>query len=448
MSKRDVDSRLVEAIEKHAFVLGGALSEYDPIISAARDKQFVLIGEASHGTGEFYRTRAEITRRLIEEEGFDAVAVEADWPDAYAINRFVSGGPTETSATEVLAVFERFPTWMWANHDILHFIEWLAAHNQFDGSPPVGFYGLDLYSMNSSIHAVIEYLDKIDPAAASRARLRYSCLDQFMDEPAAYGHATEMGLSQSCEEDIIDQLTELRHKAYDYMRLDGFVLEEEHFCAEQNAKLVRNAEGYYRSMFGARANSWNVRDRHMFETLEDLAAHLGDRIGREARIVVWAHNSHIGNAAATEMSRRGELNIGQLAREAFGDKVLLVGFSTCRGTVSAASNWNQPVERKKVSEPFPGSYEHVFHHVNHKRFMIDLRAENEAVYLLREERLQRAIGVIYRPESERESHYFYADLPQQFDFMIHIDETTAVRPLDIPTRWQKAETEETYPTGL
>ncbi len=445
---------LIHALNTQAHEIVDTTEEYDSIVEAAKDKRLVLIGEASHGTKEFYHTRAQITQRLIEECGFDAIAVEADWPDAYAINRFVSTTAPTISAEEALAVFERFPTWMWANAEVLSFVEWLSAFNQSPSlfatnrTRPVGFYGLDLYSMSTSIHAVVEYLEGVDPDAAERARQRYACLDHFIDDPQAYGQATEFGLVKSCEQEIIEQLIEMRHKAYDYMKLNGFVAGDEYFCAEQNAKLVRNAETYYRSIYRGRQSSWNIRDQHMYETLKDLAGHVSRQQQHPARLIVWAHNSHVGNAAATEMSRRHELNIGQLVRESFGEDALHIGFSTCRGTVSAASNWDAPIEKKRVRAPLPDSYEDVFHRVNFDNFYVNLRENNEATELLREPRLQRAIGVIYRPESERTSHYFYACLPQQFDFIIHFDETSAVEPLDIPVHWHRGELDETYPSGL
>lgn len=451
--RKDIDKALITAIEKHAMPLGGAMSDYDPVIHAAQNKAFVMIGEASHGTKEFYRARAEMTERLIQESGFDAVAVEADWPDAYRVNRFVSLSSDEP-AGKALSDFERFPTWMWRNKEVFQFIEWLQAYNfefrkeDTEGHAPAGFYGLDLYSMSTSIHAVIAYLDKIDPIAARRARIRYGCLDHFMNNPQAYGYATEIGLTESCENDIIEQLIELLSNAQEYMKKDGFVAEEEYFCAQQNAKLVKNAEHYYRAMFRGRPNSWNLRDKHMFDTLEDLADHLGKRLGRDPRIVVWAHNSHIGNAGATEMKKRGEFNIGQLVRSAYKEKTLLVGFSTCRGTVTAADNWDDPERTMQVNEPFPGSYEDVFHHVNYKSFLLDLRTGNEAVDKLMEPRLQRAIGVIYRPDTERYSHYFLSCLPEQFDFILHYDETHAVEPLRTAMHAHRGELDETYPSGL
>ncbi len=453
MTKTDIDSVLVEAIGRHACPIGGAMFDYDPIVSAAQNCRHVLIGEASHGTREFYRARAEITERLIDELGFDAVAVEADWPDAYTVNRHVCSAGSNVSPEAALADFERFPTWMWRNVEILHFVNWLRAFNiqnanSGEGRRPVGFYGLDLYSMSTSAHAVIDYLDKTDPEAAMRARIRYSCLDHFAENPQSYGRAIEFGITEDCEDEIVAQLVELRKKAREYMEADGLVAEDEFFCAEQNAKLVRNAEKYYRAMFRGRPNSWNLRDQHMFETLQDLDRHLSDQLGREARIVVWAHNSHVGNAGATDMSRRGEFNIGQLVQHEMGEEALLIGFTTCRGTVTAASGWDAPVERKTVRDPMPDSYEEVFHHVNHKQFLIDLREDNEAVDMLMVPRLERAIGVIYRPETERSSHYFRCCLPEQFDFLLHFDVTEAVEPLDTTPHWRQGELDETYPSGL
>ena len=455
---------LISALEKHVIPMGGALLDYDEIIDAAKDKKFVLIGEASHGTKEFYRARAEITRRLIEEAGFDAVAVEADWPDAYTVNRYVSNPQIKSSSERALKDFERFPTWMWRNTEVQNFIEWLFSYNYThcllkpETVNNVGFYGLDLYSMSTSAHAVINYLDKVDPLAAKKARERYSCLDDFLDKPQAYGYATKLGLTESCEKDIINQLVSLREKAFDYMRKDGLIAQEEYFCAKQNAKLVKNAEEYYRSMFRGRPNSWNLRDQHMLETLEDLVIHLrqnkknqqatNNAVKHDVKIVVWAHNSHVGNAAATEMSQRGEFNVGQLVREKYGNNSLLIGFSTCRGTVTAASDWDAPIERKRIRAPLPNSYEDIFHQVNHKQFILNLQETNEAVDLLMEPRLQRAIGVIYRPETERQSHYFVSCLPRQFDFLLHYDETHAVKPLKITPHWHRGEMDETYPTGL
>jgi erythromycin esterase-like protein len=448
-----IDPGLVDVLEKHAQALRGSSSDYDHLIQAARAKKFVLLGEASHGTAEFYRVRAEITRRLIEEEGFDAVAVEADWPDAYRVNRFVSRMSNDTDADMALSNFERFPTWMWRNTEVKAFVEWLRDFNKRERTPKtvnqyVGFFGLDLYSMTSSIQAVLAYLDKTDPAGATIARARYACFGQFINDPQAYGYAIASGRWDSCEQEVIEQLIELQRKGRLYIERDGAFAGSEYFSARQNAELVKNAEEYYRAMFRGRPNTWNLRDRHMFETLEKLADHLQFWLKREPRIAVWAHNSHLGNAAATDMGQRGEINIGQLVTERYPDKVLRIGFSTSRGTVTAATDWDGPAETKTVREPLRDSYEEIFTGLQKKRFYVDLRGASEAADVLRDKRLQRAIGVIYRPETERISHYFYACLPRQFDFMIHIDETEAVKPLRSFMHKRPGEMDETYPSGL
>ncbi|WP_339863823.1 erythromycin esterase family protein [Paremcibacter congregatus] len=448
------DKHLIAALEKNACSVGESLREYDDIVDAAADKQVVLLGEATHGTHEFYRARAELSQRLIIEQGYNTIAVEADWPDAYAINRYVSGLYPGTTARAALDHFERFPTWMWANHDVQHFITWLRAYNELYAckARPIGFYGLDLYSMSTSIHAVIAYLEKTDPESAAVARERYSCLDHFMENPQSYGLAMTLGLTDSCENEIIAQLVDIRKKSYQYMVKDGLLAADEYFCAEQNAKVVCNAEKYYRAMFSnkntSRQNLWNMRDQHMFETYQALAGYLSEKSYKPAKTIIWAHNSHIGNAAATEMSRRGEFNIGQLARETYGDKALLIGFSTAEGSVTAASNWDAPARSKTVRPPIPGSYEDIFHQVNQKNFLINLREENDVTDLLLSPRLQRAIGVIYRPDTERESHYFEAILPEQFDYLIHFNTTTAVVPLAVTPHWHQGELDETYPSGL
>ncbi|SFN29783.1 Erythromycin esterase homolog [Nitrosospira briensis] len=457
MPRIDYHHHLINTLEGAAQPLKQAGTGHDVLIHAIREqvkgKQFVLIGEASHGTAEFYRIRAEVSQHLIVEEGFDAVAVEADWPDAYRVNRFVSGRSDDTEADAALSDFERFPTWMWRNTEVLAFVAWLRNYNEETGrykgqQESVGFYGLDLYSMTTSMEAVLAYLDKIDPQEAAVARARYGCFGQFISNPQAYGYAIASGRWDSCEQEVITQLMQLQRKARLYMEKDGVFAGNEYFSAQQNAELVKNAEEYYRAMFRGRPNTWNLRDRHMFETLEKLSGHLGSRLGREARIIVWAHNSHLGNAAATEMGQRGEINIGQLVTEKYADKALRIGFSTSRGKVTAATDWDGPAETKTVRDPLPGSYEEIFSQLEKKRFFFYLRGVGEAVDMLGERRLQRAIGVIYRPETERISHYFYATLPRQFDFMIHIDKTEAVQPLPAISHKRPGEMDETYPSGL
>ncbi len=426
--------------------LSGAAEDYDGLLDLIGDADVVLLGEASHGTHEFYRERALITRRLIEEKGFGAVAVEADWPDAYRVNRYVRGAPEDADAEEALRGFRRFPTWMWRNAEVLDFVGWLRTHNdQCGADAAVGFFGLDLYSLYTSTAEVIAYLERIDPPAAQRARERYACFEHFGGEQA-YGRAVSLGISESCRRGVIAQLTELQRGADGYLRRDGIAAEDEQFYAEQNARLVASAEEYYRSMFGEAASSWNLRDRHMADTLARLRTHRA-RHGDRGRIVVWEHNSHVGDARLTEMGGRGELNVGQLARQRWPDDVALVGFTTYSGTVTAASGWDAPAERKRVRPALPESYEALFHEVGEPRFIVDLLS-GQTAEILRSPRLERAIGVIYRPETERASHYFSARLAGQFDAVIHIDETRAVEPLERAAGWELGEPPETYPTAL
>lgn len=427
--------------------LRGGADDYDALLELIGDARFVLIGEASHGTHEFYRERALITRRLIEERGFGAVAVEADWPDAYRVNRYVRGAPEDADAEEALRGFRRFPTWMWRNAEVLDFVGWLRAHNdRVPGEQAVGFYGLDLYSLHASVAEVIAYLEGVDPEAAVRAGQRYACFERLGGEQL-YGHAVRLGIGESCREGVVAQLTELRRSADAYLRRDGLAAEAEQFYAEQNARLVAHAEHYYRSMFDDQDMSWDIRDRHMADTLCRLDEHLA-RHGGSPRTVVWAHNSHIGDARMTEMGRRGQLNIGQLARERWPDEVALVGFTTYEGTVTAASNWDAPAPaRMRVRPALPGSCEALFHEVGEPRFLVDLTS-GEAGDALLAPMLERAIGVIYRPETERASHYFSALPAGQFDAVIHIDETRAVEPLERVVGWEVAEPPETYPSAL
>jgi erythromycin esterase-like protein len=436
-------------IQENAHRLAGAAQDYDSLLDLIGDARVVLLGEASHGTHEFYHERARITRRLIEEKGFNAVAVEADWPDAYRVNRWVRGTGQDRTGMDALGGFHRFPRWMWRNRDVLSFIEWLRNHNeaQRGESGQVGFYGLDLYSLFASMEEVIRFLEKVDPEAAARARYRYSCFDAFGENTQAYGYAAEFGLTRSCEDQAVQQLLELQRRAADLAQRDGMLPEDEIFYAEQNARLVKNAEEYYRTMFRGRVQSWNLRDRHMAETLDALIAHL-ERKAVPAKVVVWEHNSHIGDARATAMGEMGEWNIGQLARQRFGDDAVLVGFSTYHGTVTAASDWDAPAERKRVRPGLPGSFESLFHEIGERNFLLALRGNAALEAALDEVRLERAIGVIYHPETERVSHYFEARLPQQFDAVIHLDETRAVEPLDRTAGWDEGEPPETFPTGL
>jgi erythromycin esterase-like protein len=416
------------------------------IVEATGNADVVLIGEATHGTHEFYRVRADITEALIEQKGFNLIAVEADWPDAYRANRWVRGLSSDADATTALDDFTRFPRWMWRNDVIVDFLTWLRTCNdRRDPANRVGFYGLDLYSLHASIAAVLEYLAKVDPEAAGRARHRYACFEQFAEDSQAYGYAAAVGLSRSCENDVVAQLIELRRRAAEYANRDGRIAQDEFFFAEQNARLVRNAEEYYRSMFGGRVESWNLRDTHMMETLDALCEWSTKQTGR-ARAVVWAHNSHLGDARATQMGEWGELNVGQLVRQKYGDGACAIGFSTHAGTVTAARDWDGPAEQRRVRPSIDGSYERLFHQTGLDRFFLDLR-EEPIRRLLTPTRLERAIGVIYAPETERSSHYFRAHLARQFDLVIHIDQTRALTPLE---RWSRHEEDvpETYPTGV
>jgi protein-L-isoaspartate(D-aspartate) O-methyltransferase len=403
--------------------------------------RLVLLGEATHGTSEFYRMRARVSKELIQRRGFDFIAVEADWPDAARIDDYVLGDGRRTKVD--FTPFSRFPTWMWRNQEVHDFILWLRNHNlaQSDRADRVGFHGLDLYSMFTSIAAVLAYLDDVDPDAARVARARYGALTPWQKDPAAYGRAVLAGRYSSSETAVVAMLRDMLEKRLEYVRKDR----ERFFDALQNARVVANAEHYYRAMYYESAAAWNLRDTHMFDTLEALLTFYGP----ESRGIVWAHNSHVGNATATEMSTRGELNVGQLCRSKFGDGAYIVGFSTDHGTVAAASDWDEPMQRMPVRPSHPDSYERLFHETGIPSFALHLRDPKRPV--VREEllppRLERAIGVIYRPETERASHYFYASLPHQFDELLWFDETRAVEVLGV-SRQPSADLPETYPFGL
>lgn len=437
----------IATLRAAATPLTGAAGDLDPLLDRIGSATVVLLGEATHGTHEFYALRAEITRRLITEKGFGMVAIEGDWPDAGRVNRFVRGDTADAGAEEALAGFGRFPTWMWRNADVLDFVGWLRDHNDRVSDPrrKVGFYGLDLYSLYASMHAVVEYLGRFDPVLARQARERYECFDQAGCDGRDYGYAAAFGTRPTCEREVLQQLLELRAHADHLLSRDGGVAEDEYFHAEQNARLVRNAEEYYRSMFFGPVMSWNLRDGHMMETLEALVEHARSR-GRPPGVVVWAHNSHLGDARATEMGVKGEHNLGQLARGRWKSAAVLVGFTTWSGSVTAASTWEAPPERMRVRPALWGSYEDLFHSLELDRFLI--RTDSPAArHILMAPRLERAIGVVYRPESERASHYFLASLPDQFDAVVHVDETRCLEPLERLVSWG-GEVPETYPTAL
>jgi protein-L-isoaspartate(D-aspartate) O-methyltransferase len=401
------------------------------------DRRVVLLGEASHGTSEFYRARAAITRRLVERHGFTIVAGEADWPDAAAIDRYVRHRPGRSAEVP----FQRFPTWMWRNLEVADFIGWLHGYNAAvsDQRDRVGFYGLDIYNMSGSIAAVLAYLDRTDPEAAKVARERYGCLTPWQNEPSTYGRAVLTEGYDKCEKSVVAQCRELLGRQFDRAAEDGDDLVD----AAQNARLIASAERYYRIMYYGGADSWNLRDTHMFETLEQLL----DARGPQSKAVVWAHNSHIGDARHTDMgTSRQEVNIGQLCRRRFGDTVALIGFGTHDGEVAAATDWDGDTEVKAVRPSLEESYERLFHMSRQKRFLLDMRKHPELRQQLLEPRLERFIGVIYRPETERLSHYMYASLPQQFDAFVWFDRTTPVTPLGLVEKHEGVP--ETYPFGL
>jgi len=416
----------------------GAL-EFAAAFDRFADAKIVLLGEASHGTSEFYRARAAITRRLVARHGFRIVAAEADWPDAASLDRYIRDRPRPPQAEPA---FRRFPTWMWRNREVEAFLADLRAWNlQRPMGERAGFYGLDLYNLSASIAAVLAYLDRVDPEAAQVARQRYGCLTPWAREPQAYGRLALTRGYSFCEPGVVQTLRDLLERQIDYAKGDG----EAFLDAEANARLVRNAEAYYRAMYYGAAESWNLRDTHMFGTLRMVL----DAKGPDAKAVVWAHNSHIGDASKTEMGlEREELNIGQLCREHFGDQACLIGFGTHGGTVACASDWDGPLEVKRINPSRPDSYERLAHDSGVSRFLLDLR---EGVHAglrrdLLEPRLERFIGVIYRPETERWSHYSACSLPQQFDAYVWFDETRAVTPLsDGPA---EPGPDETYPFGL
>jgi protein-L-isoaspartate(D-aspartate) O-methyltransferase len=410
--------------------------EFASLFDRFGDRKVVLLGEASHGTSEFYQARAAITRRLVERHGFSFVAVEADWPDAASIDRYARHLPTRRGASPA---FRRFPTWMWRNTDVEPFVEWLRTHNEkCEAARRIAFYGLDIYSLSDSIAAVLAYLDRVDPDAAKVARERYGCLTPWQHDPAVYGRAVLSDRYRECEAQMVAALQDLLAKRLEYAGTDG----EQFFDAAQNARLVASAERYYRAMYYGSAESWNLRDRHMFDTLTRLLEHRG----ADAKAVVWAHNSHIGDARFTDMGRvRGELNLGELCRRRFADEVALIGFGTHSGTVAAASDWDGPMEVKEVRPSRADSIERQFHDAGVSQAVLYLDTPGELRRRLRMPRLERFIGVIYRPETELQSHYAEVELPGQFDAFVWFDHTKAVTPL--PTA-ERTDVPETWPFGL
>jgi erythromycin esterase-like protein len=438
--RQGASDSLIGMLRLHAEPLPSAdrQEDFGEFFDRFGNAQIVLLGEATHGTSEFYKARAAITRRLIEHHGFTVVAVEADWPDAARIDRYVRHHAPRPRRGES---FVRFPTWMWRNAEVLAFADWLRAYNEPKPErAKASFHGLDVYSLTESIHSVLEYLDKIDPDEAAMARWRYGCLTPWQDDPARYGRAVVTGAHEGCEEGVAAQLSQLLRKRLEYLRGTG----ADWFDAAQNARIVREAERYYRAIYRGSAASWNLRDRHMFNTLEAVIAHRGPG----AKAVVWAHNSHIGDASATAMGWNGEFNIGQLCRVSHGDDAVLIGFGTDIGTVAAASDWGADMQIKTVRPARPDSWEHAFRQTGLARTLTEWRGRDKrelAGALLQETLLERAIGVVYRPETELASHYFEAILAEQFDAWVWFERTNAVTPLG---HEKPHGAPETYPFGL
>lgn len=417
---------LMQAIQNAAIPLALKRNQYHHLLNQIGDARFVLIGEATHGTEEFYQSRIEITQALITEKGFQAVAIEGDWPSAYRVHQYIQG----KADNDPLADFKRFPNWMWRNYAVSEFINWLKTYNAALAlKERIGFYGLDLYSLYDSMQAVIDYLLTVDPEGAHAAKKRYACFDHCQLEPQEYGYLTSTGIKESCLKQVTEQLNEMQLRRQDYIKDEQLEEQEAYFIAQQNARVVKNAENYYRSMFTNHITSWNVRDTHMAETVQILAGYLATRHQQPAKIVIWAHNSHVGDARATEVGERGEINIGQLIREQFPE-TYLIGYSTYEGTVTAASEWGERAECKKVNPGISESYEELFHEVKTPNFMLDVGRDKALQHYFTLSRLERAIGVVYLPTTERISHYYFTQLAKQFDTIIHFDKTTALRPLD------------------
>lgn len=433
-----VDSRLLQNIRDEIEPFQDIdNAKLDSLIDRIGDARVVLLGEASHGTREFYEMRNLITQRLIEQKGFNFIAIEGDWPDVARIDNYTR---SVESLDDGWTAFARFPKWMWRNYSVKQFVDWLHDFNKANSTrDQVAIHGLDLYSLYISINTILKYLDDIDPATANIARERYGCLSPWQKDPATYGRAAVSGTYRSCEEEVIMMLTDILRKRQDYSQFDG----ERFLDTVQNARLVANAEKYYRVMYYGSRESWNLRDMHMYETLKLLL----DFHGAQSKAVIWAHNSHIGDASATDMFRRGEYNLGYLCRQELKGHSYSIGFGTNSGTVAASSDWGGQMEVKQVRPAISKSYEHVFHLIDQPNFILSLNKNCSELVKngLSQPRLERAIGVIYRPETELASHYFQAVLPQQFDEYIWLDNTEAVAPIDTQDLQGLPDT---YPFGI
>lgn len=407
----------------------------DPLMERIGDARIVMLGESSHGTHEFYTWRAKISKRLIEEKGFNFIAVEGDWPDCYRLNRYVKNYLPNTSAEEVLKNFNRWPTWMWANWEISAFAEWLKKHNQsLSRESKTGFYGLDVYSLWESMQAIMQYLEKTDPNSLQTAREAFQCFEPFNNDEQKYASFVSF-VSETCEPEVLDLLATIRTRMIQY---DGDY--EQVFNTEQNALITVNAEKYYRSMVQGGPHSWNVRDGHMQETLERLLKFHGP----QSKAIIWAHNTHIGDARATDMARHGMYNIGELTRKKFPDTVL-VGFGTYKGSVIAGRYWGDEMRKMSVPEGIPNSWEHLLHHSNAGDCLLIMN-QLEKEDFMKKSIGHRAIGVVYNPNQEHLNNYVPSILPLRYDAFLFIDESTALHPLHIkPDGHQMPET---YPFGM
>ncbi|HEX8246762.1 MAG TPA: erythromycin esterase family protein [Pyrinomonadaceae bacterium] len=425
------DSNAIALIRRLAHPLSGAGRDYDPLLKAIGDARFVLLGEATHGTHEFYRERARITRRLIEEKGFNGVVLEADWTDAYRVNEFVLGGSKDKNAAQALAGFTRFPRWMWRNTDFSELVSAVRAHNDTRPSAPakVGVYGMDLYGLTESADAVVQYLESIDKTAAGRAKERYNCFRNYREQPERYGLDVLKDAGKSCEETVAEQFQEMESRFTTWLGDGKRQRNDDLFSAYQNARVVKNAEAYYRLSFKQNFSTWNLRDSHMSETLLALARYLDALGDTKSKLVVWAHNTHQGDARMTEMGEAGELNVGHLMRRATDGNSVLVGFTTYTGEVTAAPEWGAEGRSMKVRPAVAGSYSKLFHDAVGANFLLIFRGNEALARELASSRLERAIGVVYMPETERQSHYFEARLSRQFDAVIHCEVTSAVKPI-------------------
>lgn len=434
---RTTEDELAAEVENIALPLDGPM-HLDPLLEMIGDARFVLLGEATHGTSEFYTWRTEISRRLITEKAFSFIAVEGDWPDCARINRYVKGGPGK-SAEEILHAFSRWPTWMWANREVAQLVRWLRAHNERSlDDRKVGFYGLDVYSLWESMEAVVKYLEGVDAEAVAAARRAYSCFEPYNEDAQEYARATAL-VPTSCQAEAVAALVTLRSAASEY-RDEG---SDAFFEAEQNAIIAKNAELYYRTMVRGGATSWNVRDHHMAETLDRLMQHHDPY----AKAIVWEHNTHVGDARFTDMARAGMVNVGQLARQNHSaEGVCLVGFGTYKGSVIAGREWGAPMERMRVPEARSESYESAMHQGVGRDSLILFREQEEPMAALHQPRGHRAIGVVYDPRTEHRGNYVPTILPERYDAFIYIDESEAVDPLHMPAAVD-GEVPETFPTG-